>query len=101
MSCTTVREAVALPSHRSPQRRLWPLTRLFAALMREFEVRRDLRRLSSLDESALRDIGLSRGEAEYAVRNGRLHDPAMMEFGRAPINAPTPRIRLAPHADWT
>ena len=42
-----------------------------ARLAREIRMRRDLRRLSGLDDAMLRDIGITRGGLEGAVRFGR------------------------------
>ena len=42
-----------------------------ASLAREIRIRRDLRRLSGLDDAMLRDIGIARGGLESAVRFGR------------------------------
>lgn len=47
------------------------LTGLVSALKREFEIRRALREVGSLDEAMLRDIGINPGSLEYAVRCGR------------------------------
>jgi uncharacterized protein YjiS (DUF1127 family) len=47
---------------------------LAAAVRREIQVRRDMRTLASLGEAGLRDIGLSQGGIEHAVRHGRLPD---------------------------
>lgn len=58
------------------------LTRIAAAVAREFRVRRDMRLLSQFGDSALHDIGLSRGGVEDAVRYGR------SEFGRSIIVEP-------------
>lgn len=48
-----------------------PVSRLLALIAHEIRVRRDLRTLSSLGDSALHDIGLARGGLEEAVRHGR------------------------------
>jgi len=40
-------------------------------IRREWRIRRDLRRISELDERMLRDIGVSPGGLEDAVRHGR------------------------------
>jgi uncharacterized protein YjiS (DUF1127 family) len=45
------------------------------AVRREVRVRHDLATLQSLDDAMLHDIGLSRGEIEYAVRHGRFPPP--------------------------
>ena len=42
-----------------------------ASLAREIRIRRDLRRLSGLNDAMLRDIGIARGGLESAVRFGR------------------------------
>jgi uncharacterized protein YjiS (DUF1127 family) len=47
------------------------LTRALSFIAQEIRTRRDLRALSSLDDAALRDIGLARGGLEDAVRYGR------------------------------
>lgn len=44
---------------------------MFGALLREIRIRRALRDVSTLDDSMLCDIGLSRGGVEEAVRHGR------------------------------
>ena len=46
---------------------------LVALIARELRVRRDMRRLSELDDTMLRDIGIARSDIEGAVRRG--HDP--------------------------
>jgi uncharacterized protein YjiS (DUF1127 family) len=60
------------------------LTRIAAAVAREFRIRRDMRLLSQFGDSALHDIGLSRGGVEDAVRYGR------SAFGRSSIVGPAP-----------
>ncbi len=40
-------------------------------LIRELRVRRAIRDMQDLDDGMLHDVGLSRGEIEEAVRNGR------------------------------
>ena len=47
------------------------LARLVAALAREWRIHRDLRTLQTLDDRALRDIGIGNGGLEHAVRWGR------------------------------
>jgi uncharacterized protein YjiS (DUF1127 family) len=42
-----------------------------AAVARWHRLRHDTRRLMALDDRLLRDVGLSRGEVERAVRGGR------------------------------
>ena len=59
--CTSARTA------RKPSR----LSGLMASLMREIEIRRALREVSTLDEAMLHDIGISPGGIEDAVRCGR------------------------------
>ena len=59
--CTSARIA------RKPSR----LGGLMAALMREIEIRRALRDVSTLDEATLHDIGIGPGGIEDAVRCGR------------------------------
>ncbi|MCC7049136.1 MAG: DUF1127 domain-containing protein [Alphaproteobacteria bacterium] len=44
---------------------------LVARLLHAWELRRALRDVQSLDERMLRDIGLSRGDVESAVRGRR------------------------------
>lgn len=44
---------------------------LAAGLARELAARRAMRSLASLDDRMLRDIGLERGQIDYAVRQGR------------------------------
>ena len=47
------------------------LARAAAAVARWHRLRRDARRLMALDDRMLRDVGLSRGEVERAVRGRR------------------------------
>jgi uncharacterized protein YjiS (DUF1127 family) len=47
------------------------LAQAAAAVARWHRLRRDTRRLMALDDRMLRDVGLSRGEVERAVRGGR------------------------------
>ena len=44
---------------------------LAAGLAKELAARRAMRSLASLDNRMLRDIGLERGQIDYAVRQGR------------------------------
>ena len=44
---------------------------LVTFVAREIRVRRDMRRLAELDDTMLRDIGITRTEIERAVRVGR------------------------------
>ena len=46
--------------------------RLFEWLTHQRKARRDMRVLLSFDDRMLADIGLSRGEINYAVMNGRI-----------------------------
>jgi uncharacterized protein YjiS (DUF1127 family) len=46
------------------------LAQAAAAVSRWHRLRRDARRLMALDDRMLRDVGLSRGEIERAVRGG-------------------------------
>jgi uncharacterized protein YjiS (DUF1127 family) len=62
-----VHECTSARIDRKPSR----LAGLMAALMREIEIRRALREVSSLDEGMLHDIGISPGGIEEAVRCGR------------------------------
>ena len=48
---------------------------LLARAVRAVETRRDMRLLSAAGDDMLRDIGLSRGEIESAVRYGRGNAP--------------------------
>ncbi len=71
------------------------LVRLVAALAREWRIHRDLRVLQTLDDRALRDIGIGVGGLEHAVRHGRsiCSEAALTAgFGKAP-----PRLPLS----WT
>jgi uncharacterized protein YjiS (DUF1127 family) len=66
--------AVARAPH--PQRAWWPriaqtLARLGRALAVERRRRRGIRQLQNLDERALADIGVGRGEIKSAARVGR------------------------------
>jgi uncharacterized protein YjiS (DUF1127 family) len=45
--------------------------RVVSALGKELAARRAMRLLADLDERMLRDIGLERGQIDYAARNGR------------------------------
>jgi uncharacterized protein YjiS (DUF1127 family) len=47
------------------------LAHAVAAVSRWHRLRCDTRRLMALDDRMLRDVGLSRGEVERAVRGGR------------------------------
>jgi uncharacterized protein YjiS (DUF1127 family) len=58
------------------------LARAAAAVSRWRRLRRDAGRLMALDDRLLRDIGLSRGEVERAVRGGRAR-PARPDAGPA------------------
>jgi uncharacterized protein YjiS (DUF1127 family) len=82
------------PARRSGGRRPSVFARAAQFLAREFRARRDLRLLSSLDESALRDIGLSRGGLEDAVRHGR----GAVVPARAPRTVP--EVRTSPFLEW-
>jgi uncharacterized protein YjiS (DUF1127 family) len=44
---------------------------LIGAIANELRIRRDMRRLGTMDDHMLEDIGLRRGEIEYCVRYGR------------------------------
>jgi uncharacterized protein YjiS (DUF1127 family) len=60
----------------TPGRAVWVRVRaglvgLIGALARECEIRRSMKHLASLNDHALRDIGLTRGDIERAVRFGR------------------------------
>jgi uncharacterized protein YjiS (DUF1127 family) len=60
----------------APGRAVWARARaglagLIGALAREREIRRSMKHLASLDDHALRDIGLTRGDIERVVRFGR------------------------------
>jgi uncharacterized protein YjiS (DUF1127 family) len=44
---------------------------LFAWLIRWIEARRDRRLLLSMNDAALKDIGISRSEVYHVTRNGR------------------------------
>jgi uncharacterized protein YjiS (DUF1127 family) len=46
--------------------------RAAGTLAKELAARRAMRTLSSLDERMLRDIGLERGQIDYAARRGRI-----------------------------
>ena len=58
--------------HRAPRQSFFTIAfkpwQMFADLI---EVRRTRASLSSLDDHMLKDIGLSRGSIESAIRNGR------------------------------
>ena len=62
-----IHECTSAKMARKPSR----LTGLVAALKREFEIRRALREVGSLDEAMLHDIGITPGGMEDAVRCGR------------------------------
>jgi uncharacterized protein YjiS (DUF1127 family) len=63
-------QAVAKPTPGAPRPPLG-MNRVFARVLRWRRRRRDARRLMALDDRMLRDVGLSRGEVERAVRGGR------------------------------
>jgi uncharacterized protein YjiS (DUF1127 family) len=67
------------------QRALELIARGASSLAHEIRIRRDLRRLSGLDDAMLHDIGVARGELESAVRFGR----AMEQL----VTSPKPRAR--------
>ncbi|MCB5174116.1 MULTISPECIES: DUF1127 domain-containing protein [Microvirga] len=71
MSLSMTREAA--PRLAGSRERKGPglLSRLAALVMSEIRARRDMRLLASLDDAALHDIGLARGEVEGVVRYGR------------------------------
>jgi uncharacterized protein YjiS (DUF1127 family) len=48
-----------------------PVLGLVGAILREIRLRRALRDVGALDDSALVDMGISRGGIEDAVRHGR------------------------------
>ncbi len=62
-----------------PAQRVFP-GQLLAAVVREYrqeyQVQCDIERVTALDDRLLRDIGLSRGEIEHVVRDGRQADTA-------------------------
>jgi uncharacterized protein YjiS (DUF1127 family) len=67
------------------------LARLVAALAREWRIHRDLRVLQTLDDRALRDIGIGVGGLEHAVRHGRsirAQTSVTAGFGKAPPRPP-------------
>ncbi len=68
------------------------LTTLFRSGLRAWRMRRDLRLVSSLDDRALADIGIGRGQAESAVLFGRAE-----LFGRADRFG---RAELAEDRSW-
>jgi uncharacterized protein YjiS (DUF1127 family) len=59
-------------SHRAPRKNFFTVVskswRMFAGML---EARRTRASLSQLDDHMLKDIGLSRGSIESAIRNGR------------------------------
>ena len=69
------------------QRALELIARGVSSLAHEVRIRRDLRRLSGLDDAILHDIGVARGGLEGAVRFGRtterLARPPTMRMDRA------------------
>ena len=66
------------------QRALELISRGASSLAREIRIRRDLRRLSGLDDAMLHDIGVARGELEGAVRFGRATEqPVRLPKARA------------------
>ena len=69
---------------------------LLARGARAIETRRDMRLLSAAGDDMLRDIGLSRGEIEHAVRHGRGRSSA----GARPGRATGPAIPALP-SSWT
>jgi uncharacterized protein YjiS (DUF1127 family) len=75
MSNTTIERRVLARSHGSAA--VWraalarAIKQLIAWIRNEREIRRGIERLRSLDDRALADIGLGRGEIELAARSGR------------------------------
>jgi uncharacterized protein YjiS (DUF1127 family) len=100
MSSIVVRGAA--PRIASPAREYRPtlLARFVAYMAAEIRVRRDLRALNALDDAALHDIGLVRGETEYAVREGRARIPEIMELGRTPAEGRPFGILPSNDAEW-
>jgi uncharacterized protein YjiS (DUF1127 family) len=47
------------------------LRRIIAAIVRELRIRRDMRRVTAMDDHRLEDIGMRRSEIEHRVRYGR------------------------------
>ena len=78
-SMTTLSSARPVGRAKAPRgtgRTVWQSARaairdLLAAIAKEHEIRRSLQELVSRDERMLRDIGLTRGDIERAVRFGR------------------------------
>ncbi len=63
-----LRGATARGGERAPSRRLWRFAGRAVATVREWRRRgRERALLAQLDERMLRDIGLSRAEAEYMI----------------------------------
>jgi uncharacterized protein YjiS (DUF1127 family) len=84
---------------RSPDRSPSLVSRVLSRIADEIRVRRDLRALSSYDEAALHDIGLTRGGLEEAVRCGRPSGPRR-EFGSTGETVPGRSLRASAFTEW-
>jgi uncharacterized protein YjiS (DUF1127 family) len=74
------------------------LTRLFAAVAREIQIRRDMRTLSGFDDTMLHDIGLGRSGLEDAIRHGRWdHDAAASGL---PVDLKTTTVLPLSLTEW-
>ena len=71
LASSSMRSIAPVRSAAWSRRILESIARGVAGLAREIRMRRDLRRLSGLDDAMLRDIGVARGGLENAVRFGR------------------------------
>jgi uncharacterized protein YjiS (DUF1127 family) len=69
MSAFTIRTARSAAENVSHWGRNW--LELAAQLAHEWEVRRASRALEALDDAMLRDVGVARGDIDYAARYGR------------------------------
>ncbi len=77
---------------------LWAgLSILVAAFAREIRLRRDMRRLGEMSDHMLKDIGLSPGQIEGAVRHGR---PGALS-GSMTTEGATPSMVTPLTSSWT
>jgi uncharacterized protein YjiS (DUF1127 family) len=68
MSAFTIRAARSAAENRSVWKRVWSVG---VRLRHEWEVRRASFALEALDDAMLHDVGIPRGDIDYAARHGR------------------------------